>query len=148
MLVRSLCSRAGLPVRQGHLYLQVLQLFDRLKQLWLLGRREPACCPLPAALPHAVRVLWQEGGTDGVGFEFSAGKQRSLIPEVFETFSLFHISILKVDASSGFGYLWALLPAGASRDIATPCPAPTQSCSSRRRAGAPVERHWGYMTCV
>lgn len=118
MLLRSLYSLAGLPVQQGHLYLQILRLFDRLKQLGLLQRREPACCPLPAALPRAARVFWQdtgqEGITGGAGFEFSSGKQRPLIPEVSGTFSFFHISIFKVDASSGFGYLWTLLAAGAS----------------------------------
>lgn len=97
MLVRSLCSPAGLPVLQGHPYLQILGLFDRLQQLGLLQRREP-CSPLPAALPCAVRVFWQEGSTAGVGFEFSSGEQRPLIPEALEIFSLFHIFILKVDA--------------------------------------------------
>lgn len=35
------------------------------------------------------------------------------ITEVFETFPHFHISILKVHAFSGFGYLQALLTQGA-----------------------------------
>lgn len=130
MLVRSLCFLAGRPAWQGHLHLQILRIFGRLKQLGLLQRREPACCPLPAASCCAARLLlgdrnptpllagtvWdfgQERSTGRVSFEFSSGEQRWLISEVFETFPHFYISILKVGASSGFGYLQALFTQGA-----------------------------------
>lgn len=78
---------------------------------------------------------------------FLQGNKRPLIPEVFETFSLFHISILKADSSSGSGYLRVLLPAGASGDIATPCPASHTELLQQEGSWC-VEGHWGYMICV
>lgn len=158
------CFLAGLLAWQGHLYLQILWLFDRLKQLGLLQRREPACCPLPVALRCAARVwlggtshvsvlaetgwdIGQERSTGGVSFEFSSGKQRPLISEVFETFPHFHIFILKVEAFSGFGYLQALLTQGcqgcALQHHLLPPVLPLQ-----QKESLCVERCWDYMTYV
>lgn len=90
------------------------------------------------------RLYWQGlGGVlgrRGVLVEFVLSflrEQRPLISEVFETFAHFHISILKIDASSGFGYLQALLTQGAR---AVHCNTISyllhRAASGRRRAGA------------
>lgn len=79
----------------------------------------------------------QERNAIGVSFEISSGEQRLLISDVFETFPHFLFSILKVDTSSGFGYLQVLLTQGAR---AVHCNTISylqhRAASSRRRAGA------------
>lgn len=58
-----------------------------------------------------------------------------MITEVFETFPNFHISILKVDATSEFGHLQALLTQGARAvHCHTISYLPRRAASSRRRS--------------
>lgn len=91
-------------------------------------------------MPFLAGTGWdtgQERNAIGVSFEISSGEQRLLISDVFETFPHFLFSILKVDASSGFGYLQVLLTQGAR---AVHCNTISylqhRAASSRRRAGA------------